>query len=94
MADGPGKETSLYGAWLPALYMQIMKLPFGISKDREGQRVKRTTGVEFVIEAAGIIGLSTTPANVADHHNKMKRFLKTQGVRWPNRPKNMNHQPM
>jgi hypothetical protein len=94
LPDGPGKETYLYGAWLPLLYMRIMKVPFGISKDREGQRVKRTTGVAFVIEAAGIIGLSTTPANVADHYNKMKRFSKAQGARWPKRPKKMGNQPV
>lgn len=89
VADAPGKETYLYGAWLPLLYMRIMKVPFGISKDTAGHRVKRTTGVAFAIEAAGVIGLSTTPANVADHFNKMKRYLKSQGVGLPKRPKNL-----
>ena len=89
VADAPGKETHLYGVWLPFLYLRIMKVPFGISKDREGRRVKRTTGVAFAIDAAGVIGLSTTPANVADHFNKMKRYFKSQGMGLPKRPKNM-----
>ena len=89
VADAPGKETYLYGAWLPFLYLRIMKVPFGISKDREGRRVKRTTGVAFTIDAAGVIGLSTTPANVADHFNKMKRYLKSQEVGLPKRPKKL-----
>ena len=88
VADAPGKETYLYGAWLPVLYLRIVKVPFGITKDSSGQRVKKTTGVAFAIDAAGVIGLSTTPANVADHFNKMKRYLKSQGTGWPERPKN------
>lgn len=94
VANAPGKETYLYGVWLPLLYLRIMKVPFGISKDKEGHRVKRTTGVAFVIDAAGVIGLSATPANVADHFNKFKRYAKSQGVGLPKRPKNIGGQPV
>jgi hypothetical protein len=38
---GPGKETWLYGVWLPFLYMRMTKTPFGISKDSTGPEDQR-----------------------------------------------------
>lgn len=78
IADAPGKETYLYGGWLPKLYERIMGARFGISKDSDGQKIKKTTGVAFVIDVASVIGLNPTPSNVADHFNKAKRYAKTQ----------------
>ena len=76
IADAPGKETYLYGMWLPKLYFRTTGAKFGISKDSDGHKIRITTGVAFVIGAAAVIGLKPTPSNVADHFNKFKRYLK------------------
>jgi hypothetical protein len=78
VADAPGKETYVYGVWLPLLYERIVGKKFGISKDKDGQNVLKTTGVAFVVDVATVIGLQVTPVNVADHFNKAKRYKNSQ----------------
>lgn len=78
LMNGPSKEALLYGFQLPKLYERLSGLSFGISKT--GDKVKRVTGVAFVLDCAEAMGLpSREGETVASHWKNIKKLTESKG---------------